>query len=159
MIVHPRVDPSIKDNLAIQEVCRGGYDDVLRILLADPRVDPNAFPFGHTSGERRSNLRLAIEMERDDMAELLLSHPKIDVNLGYRLQPADAGIAHESTFSTPLTLAVHLGNAKMVQLLTAHPSMDPTHGGQGNKAVEIAAAESKWGILRMLLADTRFGKD
>lgn len=85
------------------------------------------------------------------------AHAHQAIGQTYRSHAASA--AYESRFSTPLTLAVHLGNARMVQLLMAHPSMDPTRDDQGNKAVEIAAAERKWDILRMLLSDPRFGKD
>ncbi|EPZ31207.1 hypothetical protein ROZALSC1DRAFT_29207 [Rozella allomycis CSF55] len=61
-----RVDPSANDNYAIKWASRNGHAAVVKILLADDRVDPNSYK-GHA-----------------DFVELLLADERVDQSYAYR---------------------------------------------------------------------------
>jgi len=65
-------DPSDLSNYCIRQACFNGFTGIVRILLNDPRVDPNindSYP-----------LRIAIDKDFTLIVELLLNHPRIIVS-------------------------------------------------------------------------------
>jgi len=71
LLVDPNVDPCVDNNLAIKYSCR--HIDVIRLLLADTRVDINACS--------REIIMNAYYATKWDVIELILNDPKIDLTL------------------------------------------------------------------------------
>ena len=76
LLADPRVRlaPSADDNEAIRWASGNGHADVVRLLLADSRVDPNA----------RDNeaIRCASQYGHADVVRLLLADPRVRLALG-----------------------------------------------------------------------------
>ena len=66
----PRVDPSARNNKAIQWASGQGHDAVVQLLLADARVDPSA--------QNNFAIRWASGQGHDAVVRLLLADPRVD---------------------------------------------------------------------------------
>ena len=123
-------DPSSDDNLAILWASKYGRADVVRLLLADPRVDPGA----------RNNfaIRLASIYGHAEVARLLLYDPRVDPSTC-----DDFAIQQASRY----------GYADVVRLLLADPRVDP--GANDNCAVGWASEYSHADVVLLLLDDPR----
>ena len=91
------VDPSVQDNLALLEACYYGNFEIVRLLLADPRVDPRA----------AGNWPVQISSKEGyfEIVRLLLDDRRVDPT-------ADDNLA--------LKWAISNGHTDVVQLLTQH---------------------------------------
>lgn len=156
-----RCDPGGRDNVALGLACMTGNIDVVKRLLADPRVDPKIY--NRYDRDMYPHLPMAIANGLLDVAELLIKHPKIDINGGYD-DDGDSGWHHchcgygIPIHRSPLTVAVVYGSSSLVKLILAHPQFDHDNCQQGRDALEIAARRESWDLVRLLLADERFGK-
>ena len=109
------------------DACYNGHNEVVRILLAQSATDVNlgvtnycntsfihATINGHETTDIGSTpLIVACEKGHCEVVELLLAHPKTDVNKTMSVNG-----------STPLTMACWKGHYKVVELLLAHPMTD-----------------------------------
>ena len=96
----PCADPNgIGASLLLRAV-HGGHAEVIKILLAEPRIDVNRSRLDGTTP-----LMLAVETNRPGLVDLLVSHPRTDV--------------HRARFDgqTALTLALELGQRACVDAL------------------------------------------
>lgn len=103
---------------------------VMRVFLADPRIDPSACD--------NLALRSAVKNDCNDIVSLLLTHPKIDP--GYTNQKIlDVAISNRATRS--------------VSVLLADGRIDP--GAYENKAIMKAMNNQRYEILELLISDSR----
>ncbi|KAF2122387.1 ankyrin repeat-containing domain protein [Lophiotrema nucula] len=111
-----------------------GNEDLVQILLADPRVDINRNPNG------QSALITAVNKGLSRIVKLLLEHPQISVEqTGYRSQNILIG-------------AVGKGALEIVKLLLDHPSIDVNvEAWRGKSALQLAAAKGSLEIVKLLL--------
>ncbi|KAH0553285.1 hypothetical protein GP486_006582, partial [Trichoglossum hirsutum] len=97
----------ILDDQLLKSV-KGGYVDVARLLLANPKVDPN---IKNKGGE--TPLLLAARDGYEAIVQLLLANSKVDPN------------SKDLKDNTPLSVASCNGNEAVVELLLANPKTDP----------------------------------
>ena len=146
--------------------CYNGYKEVVRILLANSATDVNQgatdynnapfiHPFlGHETTDIGSTpLIVACEKNHCEVVDLLLKHPKIDVNKTMSVNG-----------STPLTMACWKGHNKVVELLLAHPMTDVNKTmtltnswdwecqATGVTSLIIACHEGHEGVVQLLLS-------
>ena len=90
--------------------CRMGKQDVVREIIADPNFDVNVrLPGGQWA------LREAVENAKVEIVEMLLAHPKIDVN--------QIDIAWDSALHR--AVVIYGGKGKQIlDMLLAHPDID-----------------------------------
>jgi hypothetical protein len=69
MLIQAGVDPSYDNNLAIECASEYGLVEVVKVLLADPRVDPSVM--------NSSSLMGAVREKHSIIVRLLIAHPKI----------------------------------------------------------------------------------
>jgi len=75
LLSDPRVDLSVNHNEFIHDAAIAGYADIVRLLLADPRVDPSA---------RRYE---AVTQSNGEIVKILLGHPKIPLKIKLKYSP------------------------------------------------------------------------
>ncbi|KAH7130524.1 hypothetical protein B0J11DRAFT_578054 [Dendryphion nanum] len=93
-----------------------GHTNIVRRFLKEP-VDVNHIGGDSSKGYRETSLWLAAHQgSSEDIINLLLGYPGIDVNL--------TGKNTDEAYETPLVGAVTSGNLEMVKLLLAHPDVD-----------------------------------
>ncbi len=73
LLADPRVDPSAKDNEAIQLASEYGYAESVKLLLADPRSDPSA--------KDNEAIKLASKKGHIEVVKLLLGSDKINLQV------------------------------------------------------------------------------
>ncbi len=86
-----RVDPGVSHNLALMLACRNGNLEIVNVLLADPRVNPN--DRCNTDGEGlKTAIICAVEENRTDVLRSLLNDGRCDPtwNRQYALLYADS---------------------------------------------------------------------
>jgi Ankyrin repeats (3 copies) len=110
--------------------CRTGLLDIVRMLLADPRVDPSAL--------NQYAFRSASQYGHIDIVRLLLADPRVDPSVG-----------SQSVF----LWACEKGHIEIVRILLADPRVDPSVDNQC--ALVWASRNSHIEIVRILLADPR----
>ena len=98
------------EHVSLHSACSSGDTEVVRLLLADPRVDPT-----RTDNDGRTPLHYACYNGRHEVVRLLLADPRVD--------PARA----DNSGRTPLHRACSTGHHEIVRLLLADPRVDPTH--------------------------------
>ena len=109
---------------------RGNKVELVRKLLADPRVDPSA--------NNQRPLYSAILEGHTEVAKLLLHDPRVDPS-------ADNQDA--------IRQASKYGLLEIVKLLLADPRVDPS--AENQEAIRWASAWGKNEVVKLLLADTR----
>ncbi len=113
-----------------------GHLDVVRLLLADPRVNPQVDISAFVGSE--SLLLIAIRNDRTEIVKLLLADPRID--------PAEID-------NLALHVASAIGHTEIVKVLLADPRIDPA--STNNWALQTAAGNGHVEIVKVLLADPR----
>ena len=137
----PGVD--VNGGAVLPKAVRGRWHGSLGALLRWPGVDPNARDeFGFTA------LHLACALDDKLAVELLVRHPRTDVNAAMA-----GGTGHR-----PLHMAVHWGamSAEIIGELLRHPRVDV--GGRdkwGDTALHTAALARAPDAVAALLADPR----
>jgi hypothetical protein len=125
----PKINPSFNNNYAIRVASKGGYTEIVQILLADSRV--NLSTYGNYA------IKIASEYGYTEMLRLLLA-ARVDPSASIDLAIAEAsGIGH-------------LG---VVRLLLADKRTNPS--AYDNRAIRLAAEEGHVEIVRLLMADSR----
>ena len=103
------------------------FYDMAKVLLRDPNTDPN-FTIGSMGQPPMVPLSFVIRREREDMFDMLLAHPRINVN--------DGGI---DTRYTPLSICIDLRLFRMARKLVAHPGIDVNLvSGNGSSPINMA---------------------
>jgi ankyrin repeat protein len=113
---------------------RGSDVLVQRLLMCDT-IDPNQ-KFTYSG---RSPLHSAVSQGNFHAVEMLLDHPRIDVNI-------------ESYYGdTPLHLAAISGEVKVIKLLLLHKNIDVQSKKHGMKTLlDLAFINYKWNALRLI---------
>lgn len=79
LLTYPSIDINAQNTLngfgALSMAISNGYSDIVAVLLKDERIDVNSL-----SCHEYSPLLLAIHFGRIECAELVLSHPNVDIN-------------------------------------------------------------------------------
>ncbi len=70
VLSHPRIDPSVFDNRALEIAVKRGDIKTLKLLMEDPRVDP--------SFNDNFALKWSISSNRYEIVKLLLADPRVD---------------------------------------------------------------------------------
>jgi ankyrin repeat protein len=101
------------------EVKRRNHEHYIHILddaMEQPGFDVNQFIDIYENDEealrQETPLYFSVQNGLDDMVDIFLKYPEIDVNLGNFIE------------YTPLMAAVSLGNMVLVQRLVAHPGLE-----------------------------------
>jgi hypothetical protein len=90
--------------------CRTGKQDVVREIIADPNFDVNVrLPGGQWA------LREAVENAKIEIVEMLLAHPKIDVN--------QIDLAWDSALHRAVAIYGWKGK-QILEMLLAHPDIN-----------------------------------
>jgi Ankyrin repeats (3 copies) len=146
---------------AFKWTCRRGLPDVVRMLLADPRVDPSA--------NNQNALRWASYDGHTEIVRLLLADHRVDPTAddqyaiqwasekGYteivRMLLADPRVDPSANDQQAIRWASRMGHTEIVRTLLADPRVDPTADDQ--YAIRVATEKGHTEIVRMLLADPR----
>ncbi|KAJ3276829.1 hypothetical protein HDV01_002884 [Terramyces sp. JEL0728] len=155
------LDPSVRNNLAIQHACENGHFGIVKLLLTDPRVDPNdadglglsyAAERGYLdicklllqdervdpSGNQNSAVCYASRNGHCDIVKLLLQDDRVD--------PA----AHQNY---SIIRASEFGHLDIIKLLLLDGRVDPT--AERESALKCAVINSHIEIVKLLLKDGR----
>ena len=124
------VDPTVCNNWAIRAASRQGHTEVVKLLLADPRVDPATWD--------NFAIIYASEYGHTDVIKLLLADPRVD--------PATDN-------NLPFRRASKNGHTEIVKLLLADPRVDPVT--DDNCAIRMASSYGHAEVVKLLLADDR----
>ena len=125
------VDPSADDNYLIRDLpAKGDYPELIKILLADSRVSPDA--------KNNQALRTACVHGRIETVKLLLADLRVDPNAG--TDPC-------------IVSAAQSGHLAIVKLLLAHPKVDPTCNQC--RPIRYAAVQNHKEVVLLLLTDPR----
>ena len=124
------IDPSFDKNSAIRSASEKGHSEVVKLLLADPRVDP--------SDKHNDAIRSASEKGHSEVVKLLLADPRVDPS-------ADKNSAIRS--------ASQNNEYEIVKLLLADPRVDPSD--EDNRAIKSASLRRNIRIVHLLLTDSR----
>jgi hypothetical protein len=117
---------------ALHGACKNGHSAVVKLLLADARVDPAA----------RDNqaIQLVSQNGHATVVELLLADPRVGPAAGD---------------NDSIRLASHNGHATVVRRLLADPRVDPA--ADDNKAIRFASQNGHVTVVELLMADPRVG--
>ena len=126
------VDPTMKDNIAIRLASDYGYLEMVKLLLADPKVDPGA--------NNNEAIRYASIGGHTDVVKLLLADSRVDPTV-YGNTVSAIGLASDN------------GQIDVVKLLLADPRIDPA--ADDNWAIRYASRNGHADIVKLLLADDR----
>jgi len=123
------IDPAYNDNAAIQCATEKGHTEIVRLLIADPRVDPSV---------RGLVFYDACGRGRFEIVKMLLEDGRID--------PSEP-------WNHPLRTACLNGQIEIVRLLMADNRVDPSNNS--NLARWEACRTGQTDIVRLLLSDRR----
>jgi ankyrin repeat protein len=114
---------------ALTFALNNGLHDMAKVLLRDPNTNPN-FTMGSMGQPPMVPLSFVIRQELNDIFDMLLAHPKINVN--------DVGNAGNYT---PLGLCIELMHIEMARKLVAHPGIDVNlESNMGSSPINMAIA-------------------
>jgi len=124
------INPSRNDNKAIRYASSNGHAEVVKLLLADPRVDPSVYD--------NYSIRYASLNDHVEVVKLLLADPRVDpsVNDNYAIQSASRN-----------------GHIEVVKLLLSDPRVDPSL--YDNESIRCTSSNGHTEIVKLLLADAR----
>jgi ankyrin repeat protein len=117
-------------NAALLAVSKRGHVGILKLLLADPRVDPAA--------NDNAAIQASSENGHAEVVKLLLTDPRVDP-------------AADDNYSVQMSGAK--GHAEVVRLLLADPRVDPA--ANDNFAVQRSSEHGHVEVVKLLLADPR----
>eukprot|EP01117_Protostelium_nocturnum_P014725 TRINITY_DN5636_c0_g1_i5.p1 TRINITY_DN5636_c0_g1~~TRINITY_DN5636_c0_g1_i5.p1 ORF type:complete len:245 (-),score=34.08 TRINITY_DN5636_c0_g1_i5:550-1284(-) len=117
-----------------------GHSDVVRLLVEDPRVDPNL-----AQDNNQTPLYVASRMGRSSIVKMLVENPKVDPNV------------KSMNGCTPLYVASQNGHFDVVKMLLDDLRTDPNIARNSDKATPLHAASQNGhsGVVKMLLDDQR----
>lgn len=117
-------------NDAVKNASRNGHLEIMKILLADKRVNPSV--------DNDYAIRMAAENGHLEVVKLLLADNRVDPS---------AGDNHA------IQMASWDGHSGVVKLLLADGRADPT--AADNEAIKLASSNGQIGVVKLLLADGR----
>ena len=129
LLINPKADPSIHNNVAIISAAMFGHSKTVKILLADPRVDP-------TADNNYAFISAAYE-GHFDVVKLLLADPRVDPTDNDNEAIKDASLC---------------GHIEVVRLLLADPRIDRF---AINSAIRSAEEEGHTNVINLLLRYSR----
>lgn len=129
-LIRRRVDPSVKNNEAIQWAASKGHLAVVERLLQDPRVDP--------SSDENLGFREAVQRGHVEIVERLLKDPRVDPS---------------ALNNTPIRDASSRGYLAIVDKLLEDPRVNPS--AEDNFAIRLAASYGHLAVVDRLLQDER----
>jgi ankyrin repeat protein len=169
LLDRPDVDPSVNDQYALGSACHYGNTELVRLLLADPRVDPRVDPFQDDDTVFiEAPLTDACENGHTEVVRLLLADSRIDPS-------ADEQVAFRSACAKGQTEIVRLlltdprvvpdhpealdsvcekGYTEILRIMLAYPSEELSEYAED--ALQVACEKGHTEILRLLLEDPRF---
>ena len=122
-------------------VSNGDEAEVLSLLLHNPNVNVN---WRHLNNSDRTALHYALWNGSDEIAQLLLAHPAISVNVKDR------------NGQTPFSLACENGRVSVVQLLLKDPRVNITLEDHWDRTpLWWAAREGNHEVIEWLIASSR----
>ena len=116
LIQDPRVDPTAKDNEAVQCAACYGRTEIVKMLLQDSRVDPSA-------GDNDA-IRWAAINGHAKIVKMLLGNPSVDPS-------------SENNYA--IRAAAKYGQTQVVQVLLEDPRVDPS--AEDNAAIGSASED------------------
>jgi ankyrin repeat protein len=137
LLQEDRVDVSMYKEAMLRLAAHNGHEDVVRLLLADERVNVNA-----KDGHGRTTLSLAASDGHEAVVRLRLESDRVDVN--------------EVCYGTPLSAAASNGHEAVVRLLLANDRVDVNEGyWRGGTPLCLAASNGHEAVVRLLLESDR----
>lgn len=131
------VDPSVENNMPLCAASENGHGDIVRILLADKRVDPRS--------RCDAALLRACDKGHASVVRALLDDGRVDPSWGGT--------------NKPLICACEGGHVGVVQQLLRDKRVNPAHNGN----YPIRAANTFWQrgvpVVRLLLTDDRVDRN
>ena len=121
---------ALKNNDAIGSASSDGHSEIVKLLLADHRVDPSA--------NDNYAIRISSSHGNLEVVKLLLADPRVD--------PSD-------NHNYSIRNASNNGHLEIVKLLLTDPRVDPSNGN--NYAIRMAAQHGYFEIVSRLLQDPR----
>ncbi|KAI9327991.1 hypothetical protein BDR26DRAFT_874663 [Obelidium mucronatum] len=117
------VDPCVYDHYCIKASAQCGFMEIFKLLIADPRVDPNV-GLKETNGIEAIPIIGAADSGHTEIVKILLSDPRVDprINNGFALW-----------------LACRKGHVEIVRLFLADGRVDPTSRRQNLCCLAVAA--------------------
>ena len=130
-------DVSERGETALFETIYGNHEEALKTLLSQTELEVNAV---HTKQECRTGLMLAASQGQSNMVEILLGHPRIDVN------------AQDGNGDSALCLAAEFGSKETIQILLKMPNIEIDRvNHRGWSALYSAAKEDHVHCVEILL--------
>ncbi|EGX51842.1 hypothetical protein AOL_s00043g576 [Orbilia oligospora ATCC 24927] len=135
-----------------------GHQEIVRLLLAHPKVYPDCIPNETGKPSFRAPLSFAAENGHSKIVQIFLKDRRIDPNSKSR-DPHE----RQNTW-TPLSYAAREGHEEVVRILLNDPRVDPdftarTDYGQSRSPLSLAAGGGYEEVVRILLADPRIKPD
>ena len=156
LLYRVKVDPSLFNQDAFYQACKGGYMDAIGVLLMDKRVKPT-----------QSALAMAAKRGHTTVVQLLLAHPSINpkrdaeeallcASESDHLETVNLILekAHirSSTMALALSGALSVKAEAIAHAILDHPKMDMK---KGRYMIRAAAKTGSQTILQRLLQDER----
>jgi len=136
LLLHDQtIDPSADDNRAIRVASYFGQIEVVKVLLADPRLLPDK---PDPSANYNDALRGASENGYTDVVKLLLADARVNPSVGD---------------NCAICVASENGHTDVVNVLLADSRVDPSV--YSNWAIRIASKNGRTDVVKVLLADAR----
>jgi ankyrin repeat protein len=126
-----RMDPSKRDNEAIRLACNRRNEEIIKLLLADKRVDPSV---------GNGNCIM------DSIAKGDLKSVTFLLGIDKRIDPS-------CQQNKPIIFASNAGHLEIVKLLLKDPRVNPAD--QDNRAIVNASEKGHKEVVELLLADKR----
>jgi ankyrin repeat protein len=132
--------------------CQNGHEEVVRLLLADPRVDDLRVDVNKATNNGATPLYIASQNGHEEVVRLLLADPRdddlrVDVNKAMNIG------------ATPLFIACQQGQEGVVKLLLADPRVEVNKANDsGGTPLYIACQNGHEEVVRLLLTDPRDDK-
>ena len=147
------IDLSGPWNEPLRTACFKGFTEIVKLLLADERIDRSS-----TGGS--SALRLAISHKHLEIVKLLLKDERVSIDKPYAIfdiitnnDVSMMTLLYEglgiSAGSHSLRIACERGYTQMVELLLTDPEIDPAE--KDNYAIKVAANNRYIDIVKLLL--------
>ena len=158
LLADPRVDVNCKDSQQMTPLVRlavshgRGYVDVLKLFLAEERVEVNLPTWAKEENGDLTALMWSVMNSNFEAAKLLLDNPRVDVSWKNSLGLSALHMA----FSPPAS--GRKNSMKVLQLLLAHPRVDVNYKdlpGMTN-ALHVAAGFCTVEAVKLILAEARF---
>jgi hypothetical protein len=151
------VDPSANDNEAIRAACKENFEDIVSLLLKDPRVDPSA--------RNNEAIRLAIEIGGERFSRLIkwwgtedwaISESSTRHLCVVFLLLKDPRVDPSANDNEVIRRASYYGCINLIEFLLKDPRVDPS--AQNSEAIRLASEQGHLEVVDVLSKDKRVDK-